>query len=178
MLNFWLLAKICFWNKNFFLLGADNIVDLWILLFFGGIGWNDTKYGISHAPILRKCIGNTNKSFWCQGWVQKIVQAVWSIPEKIKFLIILMEISMALKIAKMILMRTYQCRSLSSLSSCSDGDEEAFRTNGTVYPTGEGSNPVRTKTDVFTHGGKGGNSPTHSQGKLISLHTMKKASKC
>ena len=29
-------------------------------------------------------------------------------------------------------------RSLSSLSSCSDGDEEAhaFRTNGTVYPTG------------------------------------------
>ena len=37
-----------------------------------------------------------------------------------------------------ILMRTYQCRSLSSLSSCSDGDEEAFRANGTVYPTGEG----------------------------------------
>ena len=132
-------AKICFWNKNFFLFGADNIVDLWILLFSGGIGWNDMKYGISHAPILRKCIGNTNKSFWCQGWVQKIVQAVWSIPEIIKLLMILMETRMALKIAKIILMRTYQCRSLSSLSSCSDGDEEAFRTNGTVYPTGEGS---------------------------------------
>ena len=28
-------------------------------------------------------------------------------------------------------------RSLSSLSSCSDGDEEAFRANGTVYPAGE-----------------------------------------
>ena len=28
-------AKICFWKRNFFL-GADNIVDLWTLLFYGG----------------------------------------------------------------------------------------------------------------------------------------------
>ena len=30
----------------------------------------------------------------------------------------------------------FQPRSLSSLSSCSDGDEDAFRSNGTVYPAG------------------------------------------
>ena len=44
---------------------------------------------------------------------------------------------MEITMMKIILMRTSQCRSLSSLSSCSDGDEEAFRANGTVYPAGE-----------------------------------------
>ena len=47
---------------------------------------------------------------------------------------------------KMVLMITYQRRSLSSLSSCSDGDEEAFRANGTVYPPGGPSPSYSTPT--------------------------------
>ena len=57
---------------------------------------------------------------------------------QISCVIILMRIMMPIK---MVLMITYQRRSLSSLSSCSDGDEEAFRANGTVYPPG-GPSPI------------------------------------
>ena len=48
-----------------------------------------------------------------------------------------MRILMDILIIMRLLMRTCQRRSLSSLSSCSDGDEEAFRANGTVYPAGK-----------------------------------------
>jgi len=41
---------------------------------------------------------------------------------------------------------TGRSRSLSSLSSCSDGDEEAFRTNGTVYPT----EPTGARTVMYS----------------------------